>query len=184
MKDKFDMTIFYFFGCVIISSAIVIFFSRKASVYSYGTMSITLFSLFFLVYSFIRNKPIPKINFREILGIMEYGFPVFLLFLVTSWLFFINMKYYDRIQSGNLSPDYTKYEYYSLGFLITEIVILLQLIKYMATIATKELTKDPSVTEDKIGATKMRAGLYVLILFNAIFVGITNTIIAYFTTDG
>ena len=184
MKDKFDMTIFYFLGCVIISSAIVIFFSRKASLYSYGTMSFTLFSLFFLVYSFIRNKPIPKVNFREILGIMEHGFPIFLLFLITSWLFFINIKFYDRIQSGNLSPDYTKYEYFSLGFLITEIIILLQLIKYMATIATKELTKDPSITEDKVGATKMRAGLYVLTLFNGIFVGILHTIIAYFTTDG
>jgi hypothetical protein len=184
MKDKFDMTIFYFLGCVIISSAIVIFFSRKASLYSYGTMSFTLFSLFFLVYSFIRNKPIPKVNFREILGIMEHGFPIFLLFLITSWLFFINIKFYDRIQSGNLSPDYAKYEYFSLGFLITEIIILLQLIKYMATIASKELVKDPSVTEDKVGATKMRAGLYVLTLFNGIFVGILHTIIAYFTTDG
>ena len=117
MKDKFDMTIFYFFGCVIISSAIVIFFSRKASVYSYGTMSITLFSLFFLIYSFIRNKPIPKINFREILGIIEYGFPVFLLFLVTSWLFFINMKYYDRIQSGNLSQKNTSDREFKRGTL-------------------------------------------------------------------
>jgi len=63
MKDKFDMTIFYFLGCVIISSAVVIFFSRKASLYSYGTMSFTLFSLFFLVYSFIRNKPIPQSKF-------------------------------------------------------------------------------------------------------------------------
>ena len=178
------MTIFYFLGCVIISSAIVIFFSRKASLYSYGTMSFTLFSLFFLVYSFIRNKPIPKVNFREILGIMEHGLPVFLLFLITAWLFFINIKFYDRIQEGNLSPDYVKYENFSLGFLIVEILVLLQLIKYMASIASKELTKDPSISEDKVGATKMRAGLYVMTLFNAIFVGIVHTIISYFTTDG
>ena len=54
----------------------------------------------------------------------------------------------------------------------------------MASIASKELTKDPSISEDNVGATKMRAGLYVMTLFNAIFVGIVHTIISYFTTDG
>lgn len=186
MKGNIDATIYYFLGCVILSAAIVIFFSRKATMYSYGTMSGALFIMMFLVYSFIRDKPIEHVSVGVILGIFEHGLPVILLFVVTSWLFFINIKYHERLTRDTISPDYRKYEYFSLGFLIAEIVLLLQMINTMITIAKKEASKAvvPSLEGDKTNVVKMRAGIYVMATFNMIFVAIMHSIISLFVTDG
>jgi hypothetical protein len=185
MKENFDSTIYYFLGIIILASAIIIFISRKAALYSYGTMSAALFVMMFVIYTFLRNQPISKITFRVILGIIEHGLPIIILFLITSWLFFINIKYYDKIQRDTISPDYRKYEYFSLGFLIAEILVLLQLIGTLVKIAKKEAAKETeNIAEDKATATKMRAGIYLLSTFNMIFVGIMHSIIALFVTDG
>ena len=102
--------------------------------------------------------------------------------VISLWLFFINIKYYDRIQNDNLSPDYVKYEWFSLAFFITQIVILMQFVSNLLTIREKGKTDD--VTNEKVSSKKMRAGLYLLSMFNAIFVAIMHVIVAYFVTDG
>jgi hypothetical protein len=182
MTTNYDSTIYYFLGCVIISAAVIIFLSRKASLYSYGTISSMLFILAFLIYSFIKNQKTTEINMRSILGIIEHGLPIVILLFISTWLFFINIKYFDRIQNDNLSPDYVKYEYFSLGFFIIQIIILMQFVSNLIVIREKGKTQD--VTEEKLFSKKMRAGLYLLSLFNAIFVSIMHVIVAYFVTDG
>ena len=46
------------------------------------------------------------------------------------------------------------------------------------------LQKNKNDTEKKIYSTKLRASLYLLSIFTAIFIAIMNVIIAFFVTDG
>lgn len=182
MTSKYDSTIYYFLGCVMLSAAIIIFISRKASLYSYGTISSMLFILAFLIYSFIKDQKVVEMNVRSIFSLIEHGFPIVILLGISLWLFFINLKYYDVIQKDTLSPDYVKYEWFSLGFFIIQIIILMQFVSNLIVIREKGKTQD--VTEEKIFSKKMRAGMYFLSMFNAIFVAIMHVIVGYFVTDG
>ena len=179
-SENIDSTVYYFIGCVIISAIIIIFISKKASVYSYGTTTAMLFGLAFMIYSFSKNIEFTNAgSIRRILQIIEFGLPVIFLLLLSGWLFFMNIKYYKRIQSEFLSQDFIKYERFALGFFIIQIIILMEFISNLLN-----LQKNKNDTEKKIYSTKLRASLYLLSIFTAIFIAIMNVIIAFFVTDG
>ena len=96
------------------------------------------------------------------------------------WLLYININYFDRINSGTLTEQYKDVSFISSMMVLLQIVIVF---KYFSK-NSSPISDDGDDSALKALEQNITSISYLLTLSNVMFIGIINIILEYFATDG
>jgi len=136
----------------------------KANIWGYSITCIALFFMLFISFALTTNM-YEVINYNSFEFIKELtikSLPTILLISIISYVISLNMTYYDKINSNEVSKEYEIYSNISSVLIITQLVALLYYL-----VSNKYVMIN-----------------YMLSVINLIVIGIMQIILKYFSTDG
>jgi|TARA_B110000261_G_scaffold131822_1_gene148086 hypothetical protein len=153
----------------------------SAAIIGYTLVIISISSLLFVQLSLAKIQDMKEPSaYKFIANLISGAVPPLLLLLIIIWLLYININYFDRINSGTLTEQYKDVSF------ISSMMVLLQI-----AIVFKYFSKNSSPIIDDGGDSALKALeqnitslSYLLTLANVMFIGIINIILEYFATDG
>ena len=153
----------------------------SAAIIGYSLVIISISSLLFVQLSLAKMEDMKNGSvIKFITKLISGAVPPLLLLLIVIWLLYININYFDRINSGTLTEQYKDVSF------ISSMMVLLQL-----SIVFIYFSKNSSPTIDDGNDSTIKALeqnitsiSYLLTLANVMFIGIINIILEYFATDG
>ncbi len=157
------------------------------SLWGYGLTGIALFLMIF-VSIYISNEKNTQDTFesneRGILEdikqlILTDSLPIILTLGLILYIFFINYRYFERINKGLLPDTYNTYYLFSSLLLIAQIAIIVKYL-YNELDTLSMSTKKPNSKETTI----IKSLSYILITLNFIFILIMNILLEFFATNG
>lgn len=144
----------------------------NASIWGYGVVSLSIFSIMFLSFALASNMAnLEKSLFGFIKMLLSDSLPSMITLLVLMWLIALNVTYFKRINQGKLSDEYKQFS------LITTILLVIQLI-VLFMFLRDQTSANPS------GSKTMGYVVYAVTFINVIYIGMMNIILKFFTTDG
>ena len=171
---QYDITIMY--GFTLVGIIIKLFFAGDVSldgtsgpastnIWGYGTMFLSLIGILLISFSFAsKQKELGIMDFVK--RLMSTSAPILVTMILLIWILTISSIYYTKINTGQIATEYYQYSNISTFLIMTQIVLLFM-----------------SLREDEV-PNKFSYATYFFTLLNAIFIGITNIILTFFSTDG
>ena len=111
--------------------------------------------------------------------ILTDSLPIILTLGLILYIFFINYRYFERINKGLLPDTYNTYYLFSSLLLIAQIAIIVKYL-YNELDTLSMSTKKPNSKETTI----IKSLSYILITLNFIFILIMNILLEFFATNG
>lgn len=185
---EFDYNIMLLLACIGIFIKLMFEFgglqsggSSKASaaIIGYTLVIISLSSLLFVQLSLAKPADMKKTGvFEFIRTLISTSVPPLLMLAIIIWLLYININYFDRINSNTLTDEYKNVSFISSGMVLAQLVIV-----FMGISNSQAQTDDGDGVLQAL-QSNITSITYLLTLSNIMFIGITNIILEYFATDG
>jgi hypothetical protein len=173
LKDnQYNINVFY--SLVIAGFLVLMYDYGEAEIIGYSLITFSIFVIFFITMNFASVNVSKSNNYEFFKSILLQAFPMlFVLFLLT-WTIFLNIKYYNVINSDNLPS-----EYYTYSLLLAWLFIIL-LFLFKSYTGTK---MNPEDTSDKLARY---SGIFIFLIgiFNFWILTIMQIILKYYITDG
>lgn len=156
----------------------------EGSIYGYSTIFFALLGIIMLHLALVTRENM-ETGLMKILKELLFAsetLPIILLLSLLGWLISMNSVYWDRFNNPDLLPDeFKNFKGLSTGLLGVAIV----LIRTITNVETSE-SQDNSGRGKmaKIAAESGAYILYLVITILAITIGLMQTILKYYTTDG
>ena len=180
--------------CSIIGIAVKLLFGNNYSkdgsngpassvLWGYGLVTISIFFLMFVqINQYLKDPSTPPLPSRAVLlGTIFNILPTLLMFIILAWIVTINFQFYKQINTGDLAGEYKEFSN------MTTVMIIFQLILVFKYINSNFKSTGGNATNDeknKAEANKFANVSYILAILNFAFIGMMNTIIVSYTTDG
>lgn len=144
----------------------------NASIWGYGVVALSIFSIMFLSFALASNM----VNLeKNLLGFVKTLFsdslPAMITLLVIVWLITLNVTYFKRINQGKLSDEYNEFSTITTILLVIQLIVLFMFLR-------DQTSATPS------GSKTMGYVVYAMTFINVIYIGMMNIILKFFTTDG
>ena len=140
---------------------------------------ISLSSLLFVQLSLAKPEDMKNTGvFEFIRNLISSSVPPLLMLSIIIWLLYININYFDRINSNTLTDEYKNVSFISSGMVLAQLVIV-----FMG-ISNSQAQPDDGDGVLQALQSNITSITYLLTLSNIMFIGITNIILEYFATDG
>lgn len=194
MKDISQYNTTNIQACSIIGIAVKLLFGNNYSkdgsngpassvLWGYGLVTIAIFFLMFVqINQYLKDPSTPPLPTRAVLlGTIFNILPTLLMFIILAWIVTINFQFYKQINTGDLAGEYKEFSN------MTTVMIIFQLILVFKYINSKFKSTGGNATNDeknKAEANKFANVSYILAILNFAFIGMMNTIIVSYTTDG
>ena len=173
-------------GFSIVGIIIKFFFSGKttsdgssgpanSSIWGYGLISLSIFMTMFLLFA-LSSKTSNNLSlglFPFIKNLLTDSLPSLLTLLILTWIIYLNILFYKRINQGKVSNEYSRFSLISTFILVIQVIVLLQFLREKTSINAKPESYN-----------KLSYAVYGLTFISVIFVGLMNIILAFFSTDG
>lgn len=144
----------------------------NASIWGYGVVSLSIFSIMFLSFALASNMAnLEKSLFGFIKMLLSDSLPSMITLLVLMWLIALNVTYFKRINQGKLSDEYKQFSLITTILLVIQLIVLFMFLK-------DQTSANPS------GSKTMGYVVYAVTFINVIYIGMMNIILKFFTTDG
>ncbi len=185
---EFDFNIMLLLACIGIFVKLMFEFGgfrssnstkATAAIIGYTLVVISLASLLFVQLSLAKAADMKQAGiFEFIRRLISGSIPPLLMLFIVIWLIYININYFDRINSGTLTNEYNNVSFISSGLVLAQLaVVFLSISK----------SEKPMEDDDGVWAalqSNITSITYLLTLANIMFIGIINIILEYFATDG
>tara|TARA_Y100000996_G_scaffold354830_1_gene295162 strand:+ start:654 stop:1241 length:588 start_codon:yes stop_codon:yes gene_type:complete len=185
---EFDFNIMLLLACIGIFIKLMFEFGgvrssnstkATAAIIGYTLVVISLSSLLFVQLSLAKAADMKQAGILEFIRrLVSSSIPPLLMLFIIIWMIYININYYDRINSGTLTNEYNNISFISTGLILAQLsVVFLSISK----------NEPPSEDDDGVWAalqSNITSITYLLTLANIMFIGIINIILEYFATDG
>lgn len=151
----------------------------SAAIIGYTLVIISLSSMLFVQLSLAKPADMRKTGVIEFISTLITGSaPPLLMLLIIIWLLYINIHYFDRINSDTLTKEYNNVSFITSGMVLAQLFVVFM-----------SISSSPGGSDNNDGLmqalkTNMSSITYLLTLSNIMFIGITNIILEYFATDG
>ena len=185
---EFDYNIMLLLACIGIFIKLMFEFgglqlggSSKASaaIIGYTLVIISLSSRLFVQLSLAKPADMKKTGVYEFIrNLISTSVPPLLMLSIIIWLLYININYFDRINSNTLTDEYKNVSFISSGMVLAQLVIV-----FMGISNSQAQTDDGDGVLQAL-QSNITSITYLLTLSNIMFIGITNIILEYFATDG
>jgi hypothetical protein len=146
----------------------------NAFIWGYGVVSLSVFAAVFLSFSLASNMS--ALN-KDIIGFIKTIFSdsstSILTLIIFTWIIVLNVTYFRRINQGKVSPEYSTLSRTSTLFLLIQISALFYYLREQVSNQSGQQLN-----------SKMPMVIYITSFINALFVGIMNINLKYFSTDG
>ena len=144
----------------------------NASIWGYGVVSLSIFSIMFLSFALASNMAnLEKSLFGFIKMLFSDSLPSMITLLVLMWLISLNVTYFKRINQGKISSEYNQFSNLNTVFLVIQIIVLFMFLR--------DQTSDTSNA-----GSKMSYVVYAMTFVNVILISMMNIILRFFSTDG
>ena len=171
---QYDINIMY--GFTLVGIIIKLFFAGDISldgtsgpastnIWGYGTMLLSLFGILLVSFSFASKQKELGI-FEFVKKLMTTSAPILVTMILLVWVLTLSSIYYTRINKGQIANEYFQFSNINTFLIMTQIALLFM-----------------SLREDEV-PNKFSYATYFFTLLNVIFIGITNIILTFFSTDG
>jgi hypothetical protein len=149
-----------------------------STVWGYGVIIIALFALITILFSLAskEKKTASLDNFGFLKLLITTSFPTLITILISIWILTLNAVYYKKINEQKVAPEFYQFS------IITTILIIGQLFTLFKPLLISQT--DAKAGQSNTNQNKMQYATYIFAVFNMIFVGIMNIILALFSTDG
>lgn len=158
------------------------------SIYGYGTIFFSMLGLLMLHLALVTRENMESglITILKELLIASQTVPIVLLMTVLGWLISMNIIYWDRFNNPEMLPDdFKNFKGLSTGLLGISVLLI-------KTITGQEVQELQAQTKGKNNISKFykfasesaTSILYLVITILAITVGLMQTIMKYYITDG
>jgi hypothetical protein len=142
----------------------------NASLWGYGVVSLSVFSVMFLSFALASNMSnLNKDMYGFIKELLADSFPSLLTLLILVWLVTLNVTYFKRINQGKISSEYNQFSNLNTVFLVIQIIALFMFLRDQTS---------------STGNNKMSYVIYIMTFINVILVSMMNIILRFFSTDG
>ena len=144
----------------------------NASIWGYGVVSLSIFSIMFLSFALASNMAnLEKSLLGFIKMLLSDSLPSMVTLLVLTWLIALNVTYFKRINQGKLTDEYKQFSLITTILLVIQLIVLFMFLK-------DQTSANPS------GSKTMGYVVYAITFINVIYIGMMNIILKFFTTDG
>jgi hypothetical protein len=151
----------------------------SAAIIGYTLVIISLSSLLFVQLSLAKPEDMKNTGvFEFIRNLISSSVPPLLMLSIIIWLLYININYFDRINSNTLTDEYNNVSFISSGMVLAQLVIVFM------SISNSQAQSDDGDGVLQALQSNITSITYLLTLSNIMFIGITNIILEYFATDG
>ena len=153
------------------------------ALWGYGLTGIALFLMIFMSFYLSKKKTLTfeekHSSITEVLKsiVLTGSLPIVLTLGTIIFLFFVNYKFFERINKGSLPDTYNTYYLFSSILLITQIGLI---VKYLYNELNLLATKDTSYFKETIIIKSLS---YILIALNFVFILIMYILLQFFSTD-
>jgi hypothetical protein len=157
-----------------------------ATLWGYSVASLSLILLLFYTFT-LSSKEAMKMGFFDIIKlILLSAFPVLFLLGVIIWTIIINIKFKDKINKGNVTSEYNKFDLISTILLVIQFLIIIKYIINKSDNISISTINNDSILGKAYDAFDENAGTisYLVGLFNYIILGLIQVSLEYFSTDG
>ena len=158
------------------------------SIYGYGTIFFSMLGLLMLHLALVTRENMESglITILKELVIASQTLPIVLLMTVLGWMISMNIIYWDRYNNPEMLPDeFKNFKGLSTGLLGIS-VLLIKTITGQETQELQAQTKGQNNISKfyKFASESATSILYLVITILAITVGLMQTIMKYYITDG
>lgn len=152
-----------------------------STIWGYSVIILALFALITILFSLAsKEKKTESLdNFSFLKLLIKTSLPTLVTILISIWILTLNAVFYKKINEQKVAPEFYQFS------IITTILIIGQLFTlFKPLLITQTDAKGQPTTSNSTGQNKMQYATYIFAVFNMIFVGIMNIILALFSTDG
>lgn len=151
-----------------------------STIWGYGVIILALFALMTILFSLAskEKKAATLDNFSFLKLLITTSFPVLITIIISIWILTLNAVFYKKINEQKVAPEFYQFS------IITTILIIGQLFTLFKPLLNTQTDAKGQSTTNNAGQNKMQYATYIFAVFNMIFIGIMNVILALFSTDG
>ncbi len=171
----------------IIIGFLVSFIDTKGAIAGYSLIICALTGLLVIIFALLNREErknmgiVPLIKF-----LVGHSFPVVILIALVSWVLSINITHYERLQRGDVPTEFKQFEVVSTILFFLELSILYTYFQKQFS-ETRAMDKNPDSILAKsleLMSSQSTYLLYLLTTISTISIGIMQTIVNYYLTDG
>ena len=173
LKDNnYNVNIFY--GIVIAGFLVLLYDNGYAEIVGYSLITFSIFTIFFITMNFSSSSNTKLSSYQFFLNIISQALPMLFVLFLLAWIIFINIKYYNVIEKGELPSDYTTYS--------TIVAWLFMLLLYLFKVYSEKKINP----EDSSNKLAKYSGILIFLvgIFNFWILSIMQIILKYYMTDG
>lgn len=159
-----------------------------ATIYGYTITLLSTILLLMYIYWLSSEKKMGEAGLVSVIKMISNSIPVLIFISVLIWSIIINIKFKTKINKGNVSNDYDKFQFISTILIIFQFLII---IKYIINSSIGNEIKNTSMTYNEqlnklidLFSKTLPTFSYLFAVINYIILGITHVSLEFFTTDG
>ena len=160
----------------------------EGSIYGYSTIFFALLGIIMLHLALVTRENMQSglIKIVKELIFASETIPIVLLMSLIGWLISMNVIYFDRFNNPEMLPDsFSNFKGLSTGMLGIAVLLITMITNQEKSELTNEKTGNTNIAKlNKIAAESGASILYLIITILGITIGLMQTILKYYITDG
>lgn len=171
----------------IIVGFIVSFIDVKGAIAGYSLIIASLIGLVVIIFALLNREEEKRSGFFALLKfLLGHSMPVLIIIGLVSWVLSIYISHYERLEKGDIPNEFKQFSVVSTILFFIELALLYGFFRRQF-METKLIQKgDNSIMAKSIELISSQSTmlLYLLTSVSAISIGIMQTIVNYYLTDG
>ena len=162
----------------------------NAAAWGYGVVALALACLLFVTFALTSKiqSRLGQSPGKFAYAILDQSVPVLLLLIVVGWIVGLNIRFWTRINKGEVPAEYTQFASLASVMVGLEVLLILKWLGDETGLAAKAARGSGALSgEDRAALSRgnqMRYISYVATALNFVFAGMMTVVLTYFATDG
>ena len=169
---------------LIVIGFIVSFIDTKGAIAGYSLIICALTGLLIIIFALLNNEERKNLGFFALVKfLIGHSFPVLILIGLVSWVLSIYINHYERLERGDIPDEFKQFSVVSTILFFIELSLLYS---YFQKQFTESKATDNTTLAKTMELLSQQSTmlLYLLTTISTISIGIMQTIVNYYLTDG
>ena len=169
---------------LIVIGFIVGFIDVKGAIAGYSLIICALAGLLVIIFALMNREERKNMGFFALLKfLLGHSMPVLILIGLVSWVLSINISHFERLEKGDLPDEFKQFYVVTTILFFIELSLLYSYFQKQFT-ETKVIDNTVMAKTMELMSSQSTMLLYLLSVISTISIGIIQTIVNYYLTDG
>lgn len=169
---------------LIVIGFIVSFIDIKGTIAGYSLIICALTGLLVIIFALLNKEERKNMGFFALIKfLLGHSLPVLILIGLVSWVLSIYINHYERLERGDIPDEFKQFNLVSTILFFIELSLLYSYFQKQFT-ETKMMDNSAMAKTMELLSQQSTMLLYLLATISTISIGIMQTIVNYYLTDG